>query len=205
MSNIRSFGDFDDAATHQPYSFAGGHNSAIGVEEGHTVHLYSDGFTVDGGPFRSLNHPENALFLSAVRDGVAPPELHTEGQDVRVYLIDDSHRKYMMKTSESNLQSTSLSKSAGVSNVEHISMESTSSETVTIRIKLYDNRQIHLKVGNNTSIGELRSLIADKSGLPTSSFHILSGFPPTNMKWNDFETVSDHDLSGSTIIQRVIT
>ncbi|GFE53988.1 UBX domain-containing protein [Babesia ovis] len=203
MSNIRSFGDFADGGSSQPYTFAGGHNSAIGLEEGHTVHLYSGGFTVDDGPFRPLDQPENALFLSAVKNGVAPPEFQNEGKDVRVYFIDDSHRKYEPPTSDSSSTSAS-NKTTSKSEVENISIASGFGSTTTLRIKLHDNRQINLTVPTSATLGELRSLMAEKSGLSPSSFRILYGFPPREMKGDDSETLNDNDLSGCAIIQHLI-
>ncbi|ORM40246.1 NSFL1 cofactor p47 [Babesia sp. Xinjiang] len=201
MSNIRSFGDLTDNGD-QPYSFAGGHNSAIGIEEGHTVHLYAGGFTVDDGPFRSLDKPENALFLSAVKNGVAPPELQDQGKEVRVYFIDDSHRQYDHPLTEPTVKSNST-RSGATSGVENISIDSNSGDTTTLRVKLYDNRQINLTVSRNITIGELRSIMADTSGLLPSSFRVMYGFPPREVNGKDSETLNDNDLLGCAVFQHL--
>ncbi|GBE62389.1 UBX domain-containing protein [Babesia ovata] len=203
MSNIKSFGDYVEDRAEQSYSYAGGRNSALGVEEdGHTVHLYSGGFTVDDGPFRSLSEPENALFLSAVRNGVAPPEFQEHGKDVHVYLIDESHRTYSPPQSQSNLSTTKTTGAALP--VQEICIGTNAGNVTTLRVKLFDHRQINLKVSPDITIGELRSIMSDKSGLSSSSFRLMYGFPPRELIANDSDTLKEKDLLGCAIFQHMI-
>ncbi|CDR97530.1 hypothetical protein, conserved [Babesia bigemina] len=203
MSNIKSFGDYVEDRREQAYSYAGGHNSALGVEDGHTVHLYAGGFTVDEGPFRPLSEPENALFLSAVRNGVAPPELREHGKDAHVYLIDDSHLTYNPPESHTNEPSTTKTTGTAIS-VQDIRIGTNSGNVTTLRIKLCDHRQINLKVSPETTIGELRSIISAKSGLSVSSFRLMYGFPPRELIANDSDTLNGKDLLGCAIFQHMI-
>ena len=58
----------------------------------HTITFYQDGFTVDDGPLRKPDEPENAAFLAAVNRGQMPAELiGDDGQaDGDVHIIDKS-------------------------------------------------------------------------------------------------------------------
>lgn len=58
----------------------------------HTITFYKDGFTVDDGPLRKANDPENEAFLAAVNRGQMPEEFMggdgmAEGD---VHIIDKS-------------------------------------------------------------------------------------------------------------------
>jgi len=62
-------------------SYAGGHRSGLAVEnppdrkETLRIRVFSDGFIINRGPFRSLDDPHNAEFLRTVRSGQVPEEL----------------------------------------------------------------------------------------------------------------------------------
>ncbi|GIX65493.1 UBX domain-containing protein [Babesia caballi] len=201
MSNIRSFGDFPEEPGDRPFSFAGGQNSAIGIEKGHIVHLYSGGFTVDDGPFRSLDDPENALFLSSVKHGVAPPEFQASGDNVRVYFIDESHRQYEPPQSH---VSSAVSRPREAAVPTNICIGTNDGPTTVLRVKLFDNRQINLTVSQDITIGELRSIVAEQSGLIPPAFRLLCGFPPREITGDDSETLAEKALLGCAIFQHLV-
>lgn len=202
MSNIRSFADFPEDSNDRSYRFAGGHNSAIGLEEGHKIHLYEEGFTVNDGPFRSLSNPENVLFLSSVRNGIAPPELQCQGKDIPISFIDESHKHYDPPRSQSCIPTPSTRAHATPLD---ISLNTDSGNTTTIHLKLFDNRRINLTVSTETTLGELRSFISRQSGVPQSRFRILHGFPPCDISGKDMETLHDTDLLGCAMTQQLIS
>lgn len=201
MSNIRSFGDFSEDSRDEPYRFVGGHRSGIGIEDSHKVHLYEGGFTVDDGPFRPLEDPKNALFLSSVKSGVAPPELQDEGKEVRVIFIDESHRKYQAPK-EPWGDVSRASKQTVTSQVEDISLGHKSGPLTTLRIRLLNGRQINLSISQAATVGELRCFIGEQSGIPTQASRLLTGFPPSDLKGSDTDTLKDAELIGCTIVQR---
>ena len=89
MSNIRRLFDkkdnenpSDDDHDKPTDSFAGGHRSGLAVEypgekkkRAIRIQLYSNGFIVGDGPFRTLAEPANASFLAELRSGSVPEEL----------------------------------------------------------------------------------------------------------------------------------
>ena len=64
------------------------------------ITLYSNGFTVDDGPFRALNDPANKQFIEEMNRGIIPTELRTGaeqggGGNVDVALKDKSSEEYV--------------------------------------------------------------------------------------------------------------
>lgn len=49
-----------------------------GGEVRRTITMYRSGFTVDNGPYRQLNDPDNAEFLTSLARGMIPRELRAE-------------------------------------------------------------------------------------------------------------------------------
>lgn len=48
-----------------------------------TVAVWEDGFVVQGGPFRSLDDPQNARFLEDIKNSICPEELLPEDKSIR--------------------------------------------------------------------------------------------------------------------------
>ena len=62
---------------------------------GRVVTVYRNGFTVDNGPFRALDDPENAEFLQDMAQGVVPRELEAGAKGpVNVSLVDKRGEDY---------------------------------------------------------------------------------------------------------------
>ncbi len=62
----------------------------------HTITFYQNGFTVDDGPLRSVEDPENAAFLEAVNRGQMPAELAGDDGEAEgeVHLVEANTEKY---------------------------------------------------------------------------------------------------------------
>lgn len=75
---------------------AGAGGAARGAQS-HTITFWLDGFTVDGGPLRRTDDPENAQFLADINRGQVPRELEGEegGADIDVHCIDKSATKHV--------------------------------------------------------------------------------------------------------------
>lgn len=82
-------------------SAASGGGSGGGGEVRRTITMYRSGFTVDQGPYRQLNDPNNAEFLTSLARGMIPRELSAEtsqegggNPDVMVGLVDKRGEEY---------------------------------------------------------------------------------------------------------------
>ena len=73
---------------------AGGASGGGGEEVRRTIAMYRSGFTVDNGPYRRLDDPNNAEFLTSLARGMIPRELSLEAREagnegeVMVGLVD---------------------------------------------------------------------------------------------------------------------
>lgn len=81
---------------------AGAGGSGGGGEVRRTIAMYRSGFTVDNGPYRRLDDPNNAEFLTSLARGMIPRELSEEAQqnsdgdtpEVMVGLVDRRGEEY---------------------------------------------------------------------------------------------------------------
>lgn len=195
MVNIKSLGDYVDSDNQSPYSYAGGHNSAIGIDGGgHVVNLYADGFTVDDGPFRPIGEPENARFIADIRKGVAPRELQDGSREVNVHLIDHQSKCY---NAEQSAPSASSGHKVATSHSEWCLGEA----NTTLRIKLLSGDVINLRISQEASVGDLRRFVAQHTppGAPVS---LLVGYPPRRMALDDATTLREADILNCNVIQK---
>eukprot|EP00571_Detonula_confervacea_P008069 CAMPEP_0172318670 /NCGR_PEP_ID=MMETSP1058-20130122/35509_1 /TAXON_ID=83371 /ORGANISM="Detonula confervacea, Strain CCMP 353" /LENGTH=287 /DNA_ID=CAMNT_0013033551 /DNA_START=16 /DNA_END=879 /DNA_ORIENTATION=+ len=82
---------------------AAGASGGGGGEVRRTITMYRSGFTVDNGPYRQLNDPNNAEFLTSLSRGMIPRELSQEvrensegggNPEVMVGLVDKRAQEY---------------------------------------------------------------------------------------------------------------
>lgn len=79
---------------------AAGASGEGGGEIRRTITMYRSGFTVDAGPYRRLDDPANAEFLTSLARGMIPRELSREAQEagedgeVMVGLVDKRGEEY---------------------------------------------------------------------------------------------------------------
>ncbi|EAN31035.2 SEP domain protein [Theileria parva strain Muguga] len=201
MTNIRSLDDYMESREGVQYSYAGGHNSAIGIDEGeHVVNLYLDGFIVDGGPFRPLSDPNNAVFIADVKRGIAPPELQHGTNDINLHLIE--HNNYY----NNNVNSNKVTGGTKVSNLEY----RTGERNTNLRIKLSTGDLINLTISQDATIQDLKQFIkthmnrVDSSsvGGSTGERGLLYGFPPKKINFEDTTTLKEADILNCNIIQK---
>lgn len=56
--------------------------------------LWKNGFSVDEGPLRDYNDPNNAQFMNDIKAGRVPRELAVYGNDIDIDLINNAHENY---------------------------------------------------------------------------------------------------------------
>lgn len=199
MSNIRSFGDFsEESEASSSFSFAGGNNSAIGIDEGsHVINSYVDGFTVDNGAFRSLDIPENKIFLSLIKSGIAPPEIQSD-KEQSVHFIEHPNQRY--RPDESGPPETPI-KSESTKPVVVNKSFLTGQVNTQLRIRLSNNQQLNLVISEEASIGDLFQVISETSGVPLGNFRVLSSFPPREISTPQSATLKEADLLACNLVQ----
>lgn len=195
-----------------------------GGEVRRTITMYRSGFTVDDGPYRQLNDPNNSEFLTALARGMIPRELSEEAGgdgEVAVGLVDKRGEEYDPEKHGSSggggggggsgFQSfsgegQSLAASArpmvmaGVidpSNAGTPQPLDESRPTTSIAIRLLNGKRIVVKVNLDSPVLELGQHISDQAG--SDSYVLTSGYPPATT--DDLgKTIEEAGLKGAQVV-----
>lgn len=158
-----------------------------------TITMYRDGFVVDDGPYRRLDDPANADFLRALATGRTPAELlqDSEGNpsgDVTVGLVDKRQEEYVetfrsFSGAGATLGGTGTGAVATGSTVDPSSLPAadaldTSRPSTSIQVRLPNGKRKVLKVNLDVPVLQLAAQIAPLLEDTSSSFQMVSGFPP---------------------------
>lgn len=202
---------------------SGGSGGGSGGEVRRTITMYRSGFTVDDGPYRQLNDPNNSEFLTALARGMIPRELSEEAGgdgEVAVGLVDKRGEEYDPEKHGSSggsggggseFQSfsgegQSLAASArpmvmaGVIDPNNAGTPQPVDEsrpTTSIAIRLLNGKRIVVKVNLDSPVLELGQHIGDQAG--TDSYVLTSGYPPATI--DDLgKTVEEAGLKGAQVV-----
>jgi UBX domain-containing protein 1 len=240
MSKVRGLfdkKDDDEMRTEQETteSFSGGHRSGLAVEypdQRETrkvirVDAFSNGFSVDHGPFRPFSDPANIEFMNVVRSGVIPDELsqNSNGRgelELELHQFEHDFDPSQQTVGETRsdlkpgakpaftafrgkpstignrtIQPESLSAVAELPNP--IVPQGACSTSLQLRLP---NGQRVLRSFDESSLGNvLVDLIAPSLGVEPASVVISAGFPPRPIEYSDLRrcSIKDLGLSGSTV------
>lgn len=176
----------------------------------HTITFYQDGFTVDDGPLRKANDPENAAFLAAVNRGQMPTELMGEDDEAEqdVDIIDKSGEAYkappvVLKPFSGEGRSMrdegASSAAAPVVPIEAQELTvDTGQPTTTLQVRLADGNRKIVKANHTHTVLQLRMHIATLT--PGIGFTLKGGYPPKLLDADDL-TLADAKLLNETIVQ----
>jgi UBX domain-containing protein 1 len=232
MSKIRGlFDDKSDNDEGNTESFAGGHRSGLAVEnppdkpigDSLVIHSYSNGFIVDGGPFRPMSVQENAHFMEQVRAGILPPELQDRlgdrsGLALELRQIEGEFDPRSVQSSgqprTDKLQNSFKPFSGSSQALTDAQKESrpaygdvpeptlnSLSEIVTIQFRFPDGRRISRRFNEDSMGYEVLRLIAVAVSADEASVVLSSGFPPKPLEHSLLQRCSIRhlELSGSTV------
>jgi len=178
--------------------------------EEHTITFYQNGFTVDDGPLRNPEDPENAAFLQAVNRGQMPQELMgPDGQsEGDVHVIDKSGEAYkpppvtlkpFQGGGRSMRDEASSSAAAASSEGEAAPLVVDESQpTTTLQVRLADGSRKIVKANHTHTIAQLRSHIMTLT--PGVGFNLKGGFPPKPLA-DESLSLADAKLLNETIVQ----
>ena len=190
-----------------------------------TITLYRSSFTVDNGPERRLDDPDNAEFLKDLARGVVPRELQEEsGGDAAVGLMDKRQMEYADDTGAGSgiggnrgaaaaarsftgegqsLGSTSVVSSGGIiSPTEATAPELDSSQpTTVIQIRLLNGKRLRVKINKNATISVLVQHINASGDAGSEDYTLSAGFPPKTLE-DMSVTIEESGLAGSQVVQK---
>lgn len=205
-------------ASAESSSGGGGGGSGGGGEVRRTITMYRSGFTVDGGPYRRLDDPNNAEFLTSMARGMVPRELSEDGDgDVAVGLVDKRGEEYDpskhgtgsgsggFQSFSGEGQSLASSGTASTSTGGVIDPNSAgtpqtldeSKPSTSIAIRLLNGKRIVVKVNLDSPVSELGQHIGTQAG--EDSYVLTSGYPPATI--DDLsKSVEEAGLKGAQVV-----
>ena len=205
---------------------AAGGGSSGGGEVRRTITMYASGFTVDGGPHRRLDDPNNAEFLTSLARGMIPRELSQEAResgaegDVMVGLVDRRGEDYDPERhgqegggsgSSGGFQSFSgegqtlasdyaASNSGGVidpSNASTPPQLDASRPSTSIAIRLLNGKRLVVKVNLDSPVSDLGQHIGSQAG--GDPYVLTAGYPPATI--DDLsQSVEEAGLKGAQVV-----
>ncbi|KAB5560362.1 hypothetical protein DKX38_005319 [Salix brachista] len=188
----------------------------------HNIVFWTNGFTVDDGPLRRLDDPENASFLESIRKSECPKELEPSDRrsSVHVNLIrrdqkcpePEKQRNFAFQGIGRTLGSTSASPaseptadSAPLSSAPAPLMGLVVDKTLpstSIQLRLADGTRMVAHFNNSNTVNDIRSFIdASRPGGARNYQLQMMGFPP-KLLTEPTQTIEKAGLSNSVVIQK---
>lgn len=182
---------------------------------GRVVTVYRNGFTVDNGPFRALDDPENAEFLQDMAQGVVPRELEAGAKGpVNVSLVDKRGEDYEKPPEPSYVAYSGAGQTVGgsakVDDGALVSGDAGADEkpvvddaqpTTTIMIRLHNGKRMKATLNLSHTVRHVQALISAE-GAGSAPYVLMAGFPPAQL--NDAaQTIEAAGLKGAQITQKL--
>jgi len=179
------------------------------------ITLYSNGFTMNDGPFRAFSDPNNQQFIESLKNGRVPEELRGKFKEgLNVGLDDRTSEEYKEppppKYVEFSGSGTSLGGGAPTSTaiqrdhsatIEPIKVDK-SKPTTRIIIRLHDGKTQEAEVNLDTRVAAIFDYVWSLAPVD-GEFQLIAGFPPKPLT-DVNQTVEEAGLEDSKITQRLV-
>ncbi|KAK9053319.1 hypothetical protein SSX86_029952 [Deinandra increscens subsp. villosa] len=188
----------------------------------HTITFWTNGFTVNDGPLRRLDDPQNASFLESIRKSECPEELKppTGRAPVQVslvrkledYPVSSKHHQAAFVGVGRTLGTTTSSEDTTTANPAPATSAPTpfvglvvdgALPSTSIQLRLADGTRMVSRFNFHHTISNIRSFIdASRPGGPRAYQLLTMGFPPKQL--NDLnQTIEEAGLANSVVIQKL--
>ncbi|KAL9346933.1 hypothetical protein Peur_061786 [Populus x canadensis] len=188
----------------------------------HNIVFWTNGFTVNDGPLRSLDDPENASFLESIRKSECPKELEPADRrsSVHVNLIrkdqkcpEPERQRHVpfqgvgrtLGSSSTALATEPTADSAPLNSAPTPFMGLVVDETLpstSIQLRLADGTRMVTHFNNHHTVNDIRSFIdASRPGAALNYQLQLMGFPP-KLLTDPTQTIEQAGLANSVVIQK---
>ncbi|CAG9317082.1 unnamed protein product [Blepharisma stoltei] len=177
------------------------------------VTLWANGFSVDDGPFRDYNAPENQRFMAQMNEGRVPSELmsKTRGKPVSVELSDKRQEQYVPPPPPPYIAFSGQGSS--VSNTRSQALDAVNAEfsvpsfdpnqpTTTVQIRFHNGQRKTLTLNLNARLNVIFDYVMMAAPVD-GSFELVSGFPPRPLQ-NPSLTIQESGVAGSAVIQKLL-
>ncbi|XP_019439843.1 PREDICTED: plant UBX domain-containing protein 4-like [Lupinus angustifolius] len=188
----------------------------------HNIVFWSNGFTVNDGPLRSLDDPENASFLESIKKSECPKELEPADRrsSVNVNLIR-RNEKYPEPAKQQPVSFQGVGRTLGSSSTSvapepiPVSTPLNSAPTpsaglvvdqslpsTSIQIRLADGTRLISHFNLNHTVSDIRGFVdASRSGAPRNYQLQIMSFPPKVLT-DHTQTIEQAGLANSVVIQK---
>jgi UBX domain-containing protein 1 len=187
----------------------------------HNIVFWSNGFSVDDGPLRKLDDPENASFLDSIRKSECPKELEPEDKTAPVH-VNLMRRDEKMPEREKlkvsfqgvgrTLGGASSSTAPSQSNLTDVAAVASASQSLvvdetlpstSIQLRLADGTRVVAKFNNHHTVNDIRAYIdSSRPGNGISYTLQVMGFPPKPLT-DPSQTIDQAGLANSVVIQKL--
>mmetsp|Transcript_6065 Transcript_6065/g.8572 ORF Transcript_6065/g.8572 Transcript_6065/m.8572 type:complete len:270 (-) Transcript_6065:960-1769(-) len=180
------------------------------------ITMYRNGFTIDDGPFRSLEDPANLPFLRDVSRGLVPRELEQQGQgafdlelvDRRAEMYTASFKPFTgqgqsLGTTPSSVPTSSLDNapsSDDQNSTPPISVDPTLPST-QIQVRLATGGRIRLSLNHIHTVADIELMVRSQAGPTDRPFYLLAGYPPKPLSDKQI-SITDAGLLNASLTQK---
>ncbi|CAH9116409.1 unnamed protein product [Cuscuta europaea] len=189
----------------------------------HTITFWRNGFTVDDGPLRRLDDPDNAPFLESIRNSECPMELQPSDRKASVQVnltrkeencpVPEKRQtpfqgagRTLASTTNDNVPAqlgvTAPPLTTAPAPIMGLTVDQTQPST-SIQLRLADGTRMVSRFNMHHTVREIRGFIdASRPGAPRNYQLQTVGFPPKQLTDLD-QTIEQAGLANSVVIQRV--
>lgn len=188
----------------------------------HNIVFWSNGFTVNDGPLRSLDDPENVPFLESIRKSECPKELEPADRRSSVHVNLIRRDEKCPEPEKLNLPFQGVGRTLGGSTTSASSeptVASTSLNTApppsmglvvdetlpstSIQLRLADGTRMISHFNYHHTINDIRALINASRPGGNMNYHLQTmGFPPKQLT-DPNQTIEQAGLANSVVIQKL--
>lgn len=187
----------------------------------HNIIFWSDGFSVNDGPLRRLDDPENAPFLESIRKSECPRELEPEDRSNAVHVnLIRRNEKYPEEVKR-QVAFQGVGRTLGSSSAPVASEPTTSSTplstaptpslglvvdeslpSTSVQLRLADGTRMIAQFNYHHTINDIRTFVnTSRPGSPTNYQLQMMGFPPKVLN-DPTQTIEKAGLANSVVIQK---
>lgn len=178
--------------------------------------FYANGFTIDDGPLRGFDDPDNEAFLSDVNRGVVPREMEEPGVgDVSITLIDKKGEEYVAAKKKvvpfsgggqrlsaggpsAPTPPPAATVDAGRAAAATVAVDE-SRPVASVQIRLSDGTRLIARLNEDSTVGQLRAFVA--ASRPGARDFTLSTSFPRKVLEDDEKTIKEAQLKGAVVLQ----
>ncbi|GJN27354.1 hypothetical protein PR202_gb15372 [Eleusine coracana subsp. coracana] len=188
----------------------------------HNIHFWTNGFSVDDGPLRQYDDPENADFIESIKKSQCPQELEPADRSTVVHVnVIKRYEDYKEPAKPgSRFQGVGRTLGGGSSTEDNSAPAPPPTQAppaasrsvgivvddslpfTSIQLRLADGTRMVARFNMHHTVGDIRSFIDASRPGGTRPYHLQTGFPPKQLT-DPTQTVEQAGLANSVIMQKM--